>query len=87
MGTYFRGVRQSRGAHMDLHDFPEWGLDIMRGLYGPDTVAAECERGRARTRPEPPPADPPEPAITALEAELLAFDALGAFFMRLVRRR
>lgn len=88
MSTPFEGVRRTgRCPEVALEDYPEWGLDVMRGLYGPATIDTACARRRARRRPMPPSADEEPRPLTALEAELVAVDALGTILMRLVRRR
>lgn len=52
MGTPFEGDRQRRRSHEPpLSEFPGWGLDIMMGLYGPETIRAVCDRERPRGRP------------------------------------
>ncbi|MFT4043812.1 MAG: hypothetical protein QM673_11690 [Gordonia sp. (in: high G+C Gram-positive bacteria)] len=39
MGTQFDGDRQrGRNRELSLAEYPVWGLDIMRGLYGPETI-------------------------------------------------
>lgn len=39
MGTPFGGFRhRGRNRELPLAEYPEWGLDILRGLYGSDTV-------------------------------------------------
>lgn len=40
------GVNSDRGHGERLSDLPAWGLEIMMGLYGPETVesALSCER-------------------------------------------
>ncbi|GAB21170.1 hypothetical protein GOPIP_004_01350 [Gordonia polyisoprenivorans NBRC 16320 = JCM 10675] len=92
MSTQFDGPRQ-RGQEPEtpLAQLPDWGLDIMRGLYGPDTIDAECARQR-RTRTHLAGADSietddPVRPLSPLEAELVAADALGALVLRFLRRR
>ncbi|MGC4933060.1 hypothetical protein ACLQ3C_05200 [Gordonia sp. DT30] len=92
MTTQFRGPRhRGRGEELSLADFPEWALDIMYGLYGPQTVDAERER-QCRTRPVRTrydvviDGDDLDRPISQLEAELIAADALGTFLLRLLRR-
>ncbi|NDK87979.1 hypothetical protein GYA93_00050 [Gordonia desulfuricans] len=70
-------------GEMQLADYPEWGLDIMRGLYGCDAVEAECARGRRRR----PVHCEPVPPLSPLQAELEALDAVGELVVSFVRRR
>ncbi|NED59961.1 hypothetical protein G3I15_03360, partial [Streptomyces sp. SID10244] len=45
MNTPFTGARQ-RGRHdeLPLSEFPAWGLEIMMGLYGPETVQSAAQQ-------------------------------------------
>lgn len=39
MSTHFGGFRhRGRNRELPLVEYPEWGLDILRGLYGSETV-------------------------------------------------
>ena len=39
MSTHFGGFRhRGRNRELRLAEYPEWGLDILRGLYGSETV-------------------------------------------------
>lgn len=92
MSTKFDGRRhRGRVAELPLTEFPEWGIDIMRALYGPATIDSarrrEAQRSSAPIGPLVPlDAANPRP-LSPLEAEIIAADALGTFVMRLIRRR
>ncbi|MFW0787231.1 hypothetical protein AAFP35_22265 [Gordonia sp. CPCC 206044] len=43
MNTPFGGHRQrGRNRELPLSEFPAWGLEVMMGLYGPETVQKAC---------------------------------------------
>ncbi len=57
MGSLFDGDRQRRRSHeLPLAEYPEWGLDILRGLYGPETIAKLVSDVPDTTGPGHPPA-------------------------------
>ncbi|MYR04883.1 hypothetical protein GTV32_00375 [Gordonia sp. SID5947] len=60
MNTPFTGARH-RGRHeLPLSEFPAWGLEIMMGLYGPETVQHAAQQ------------DPPSPGVSPRPADDLA---------------
>ncbi|AZG48652.1 hypothetical protein [Gordonia insulae] len=64
MNTPFGGARQrGRNREPQLSEFPAWGLEIMMGLYGPDTIEKACDQQKARAlapgEPEGHPTDRP----------------------------
>ena len=97
MSTVFEGGRRQE---VKLLDYPEWGLDIMRGLYGPHTIQVTVNRqGRSRAarnlwREEqdadlgaPTTCDDQAPPLSPLQAELDALEAISDLIVRLIRRR
>ncbi|WP_239582126.1 hypothetical protein RVF83_23270 [Gordonia rubripertincta] len=52
MSTRFDGRRGSRHDDLPLAGLPGWGLEMMMGLYGPETIkrvlTEEAERGITR---------------------------------------
>ncbi|MGC5256481.1 hypothetical protein ACPXCG_09010 [Gordonia sp. DT218] len=101
MNTPFTGARQ-RGRHdeLPLAEFPAWGLEIMMGLYGPDTVqnAAQQEQVGADTSGPPPSRDhhvapevvaeasPTSPTVQPLSPLVLQLEAVNEL-VRYVERR
>ncbi|MFT4126840.1 MAG: hypothetical protein QM662_11490 [Gordonia sp. (in: high G+C Gram-positive bacteria)] len=86
MSTAFDGNRGGAAGELSLSEFPEWGLAIMRGLYGSETIDAACARDAERRHWAR--ADDAEPIpLSPLQAELEAMDALADYLVRLVRRR
>jgi hypothetical protein len=42
MTTRFDGRRRSRHDDLSLSGLPAWGLEMMMGLYGPETIRRAC---------------------------------------------
>ncbi|MFE0750508.1 hypothetical protein [Gordonia sp. NPDC058843] len=42
MTTRFDGRRRSRHDDLPLAGLPAWGLEMMMGLYGPETIRRAC---------------------------------------------
>ncbi len=42
MTTRFDGRRRSRHDDQSLSGLPAWGLEMMMGLYGPETIRRAC---------------------------------------------
>ncbi|WAC56234.1 hypothetical protein [Gordonia sp. SL306] len=102
MNTPFTGARQ-RGRHdeLPLSEFPAWGLEIMMGLYGPETVQSAAQQEPAGAAlPEPPPshdqrvapeetgeAGPTSPApLSPLVLQLEAVNELVRYVERRIKR-
>ncbi|MFW0792484.1 hypothetical protein AAFP30_01605 [Gordonia sp. CPCC 205515] len=47
MATPFGDRQRRRNREMALSELPAWGLEIMMGLYGPDTVGRLCADEKA----------------------------------------
>ncbi|GAA1480826.1 hypothetical protein GCM10009624_12660 [Gordonia sinesedis] len=63
MSTPLRGARhRGRGDELPLSEFPAWGLEIMMGLYGPETIKQACADVPADPDGQRPP-EPPEAAV------------------------
>lgn len=87
MSTGFDATgHRGRQRETPLSELPDWGLDIMRGLYGQHTIDEQWGREMSRRPVAPSPHDEPPP-LSPLQAELEALDAIGSFLLRLVRRR
>ncbi|GAC66514.1 hypothetical protein [Gordonia soli] len=56
MSTPVGDRRRGRNREAALHEFPAWGLEIMMGLYGPETIRDACADG-ARNAAESAPTD------------------------------
>ncbi|MEE3852847.1 hypothetical protein VZC37_21085 [Gordonia sp. LSe1-13] len=49
MSAPFGGRQRRRGHEPTLSELPAWGLEIMMGLYGPDTIERACAEEATRT--------------------------------------
>ncbi|WP_193363201.1 hypothetical protein [Gordonia sp. KTR9] len=57
MTTRFDGRRRSRHDDLPLTGLPAWGLEMMMGLYGPETIRRVCAE-EAELGVVPPPVEP-----------------------------
>ncbi|GAA3695303.1 hypothetical protein [Gordonia hankookensis] len=101
MNTPFTGARQ-RGRHdeLPLSEFPAWGLEIMMGLYGPETVQSAAQQEPAGAAPPSPPplhdrrvapeatgeASPTSPTVAPMSPLVLQLEAVNEL-VRYVERR
>ncbi|WP_208617905.1 hypothetical protein [Gordonia lacunae] len=71
MTTRFDGRRRSRHDDLPLAGLPAWGLEMMMGLYGPETIrrvcAEEAELGVVAP-PMKPPSQVVEHALSSVDA-------------------
>ena len=51
MTTRFDGRRRSRHDDQSLSGLPAWGLEMMMGLYGPETIRRACAEETELARP------------------------------------
>ncbi|WP_244970732.1 hypothetical protein [Gordonia jinghuaiqii] len=89
MTTRFDGHRGSRHDDLPLSALPAWGLEMMMGLYGPETIrracAEEADLGVTATGDEL--ADDIVPGFNQVDVELEAINSLIRFLGRKLRRR
>lgn len=75
MSTPFRlGGTDPGAGDVPLSEYPEWALDVLRGLYGADAVDAEAQREERRATV---PAQTDEVAASAACLELEAITQLA----------
>ncbi|WP_439029546.1 hypothetical protein [Gordonia terrae] len=92
MTTRFDG-RRSRHDDLPLAALPAWGLEMMMGLYGPETIRQACA-DEAELGVVAPPPQAPEPCrrdatpetFNQVDAELEAINSLLRYLGRKLRR-
>lgn len=100
MSTLFGDGRIGARRDIPLCEYPAWALEIMMGLYGPDTIRAahrECAEQQAHTveptehEPEPvfggPVPSMATPQLSPYGVQLEAVNELTRFIERKLRRR